>query len=50
MYSKKSGDKGPTDYRNSSTGRFTTQEYARKHPGGTEGEHNRKPTPPPKKK
>lgn len=36
-------DKGPTDYRNSATGRFVTENYANRHPRTTEGEHNRPP-------
>ena len=44
-------NKGPADYRKSTDGRFTTVEYARKHPDKTEKEHNRPKQPPsPKKK
>jgi hypothetical protein len=44
--------KGPTDYRDSGTGKFVPKDYADKHPKTTEGEHNRKPppSPPPKRK
>jgi len=45
-----SKDKGPIDYRNSKTGQFVPPEYAKKHPGGTEGEHNRPPPPKPRGK
>jgi hypothetical protein len=49
MATKKSGggSKGPTDYRDSGTGKFVTPGTAKSNPKGTEGEHNR---PPPKKK
>jgi len=32
---------GPTDYRDSGTGRFVPPGYAERHPKTTEGEHNR---------
>lgn len=43
MATKNGGGKGPKDYRDSGTGRFVPEGYAKKHPGTTEGEHNRKP-------
>ena len=33
--------KGPADYRNSETGRFVKEQYAKTHPKTTEKEHNR---------
>ena len=42
-------DKGPPDYRSSETGRFVKENYAEKHPKTTQKEHNRPPSPPPKK-
>jgi hypothetical protein len=35
---------GPPDFRNSDTGRFVKEDYAKTHPKTTEKEHNR-PTP-----
>lgn len=46
MTSKKAGGgKGPTDFRNSEKGTFTTKEWAKAHPAKSEAEHNRKPGP-----
>lgn len=45
----KGKDKGPADFRNSDTGRFVKEDYAKKHPSTTEKEHNRPPEPPKKK-
>jgi hypothetical protein len=47
----KSKDQGPPSSRDSGSGRFVTEDYAKRHPRTTETEHNR-PKPPsgPKKK
>lgn len=37
--------KGPPNYRDSKSGEFVTERYAKTHPATTEKEHNR---PPPK--
>lgn len=39
-------DKGPPSHRDSGTGQFVTEKYAKAHPKTTETEHNR---PPPKR-
>jgi len=41
--------KGPPNYRSAKTGKFVTEQYAKRHPSTTEKEHNKpqpKKTPP----
>ncbi|MGN6739607.1 hypothetical protein [Dyella sp.] len=47
-----SSKKGPPNFRDSGSGKFVTEKYAKTHPKTTEEEHNRPPPkgPPPKKK
>lgn len=44
--------KGPPNYRDSKSGEFVTERYAKHHPATTEKEHNRPApkSPPPKRK
>ncbi|WHZ20474.1 MAG: hypothetical protein OJF55_002623 [Rhodanobacteraceae bacterium] len=44
--------KGPPNYRDSGSGKFVTEQYAKRHPRTTEEEHNRPPhkSPPKRKK
>lgn len=37
-----------TNHRNSETGKFVTEKYAKQHPKNTETEHNPRPAPPSK--
>jgi hypothetical protein len=39
--------KGPPSFRDSGTGKFVTEKFAKNHPKTTEEEHN---SPPPRKK
>jgi hypothetical protein len=43
-------DKGPPDFRDSKSGHFVKEDYAKKHPDTTEKEHNRPPPKPKDKK
>jgi len=44
-----SSKKGPPNFRDSGSGKFVTEKYAKTHPKTTEEEHNRPKGPPPKK-